>query len=135
MTSTIFIPVTGCIMLLISYTLCFRFAKSYWSRIILACSVFFLANILDYGVTVYGIINRKSQEGNPIIQKYIDYFGLEKGVLFHKLIIFNIIMFCVILLGFLYEREESKKLIPEYILYWGSLTTFIAVAIWLSLSS
>jgi len=108
---------------------------SYWPRIIFACFIYIISNAYDYYMTVTGIINGRSQEGNPIIQQYIDFFGLHNGILFYKLIMCSIIIFCVMIFSLIYEYEEKKRLIPEYILYSGSIMTLIAVVMWLKICS
>jgi CheY-like chemotaxis protein len=105
--------------------------SNYWSRITLACLIYIVSNAYDYYMTVFGIINRKSQEGNAVIQQYIDFFGLHKGVLFYKSFMCSLIIFAVIIFSLMYEYEEKKRIIPEFILYSGSFITLFAVTMWL----
>jgi len=134
LTIMISIPVIGCILVLISFPLCFHIETEYWPRIALACSVYGLANVFDYIMTVNGIMAKKSPEGNPLIQKYIDHFGLLSGVLIHKLVMFAIVVSGVILISLRYNDDERENsLLPESLLYWGSAITFVAVALWLKL--
>ena len=67
-----------------------------WTQIIVASLLFILGNLIDYILTVYGISNRLYEEGNPIIQGYIDYFGLEKGLLLFKALMGGLIISGVI---------------------------------------
>lgn len=105
--------------------------SNYWSRIMLACFIYIVSNAYDYYITVFGIINRKAQEGNVVIQQYIDFFGLNKGVLFYKSLMCSLIIFSVIIYSLMYEYEEKKRIIPECILYSGSFITLLAVTMWL----
>jgi len=105
----------------------------YWSRIILACLIYLIVNAYDYFMTVSGILAHKAQEGNPIIQIFIDHFGLHNGVLIYKIIICSFITLGVLFFSFVYEYEEQKRLLPEYILYGGSIVTLFAVAMWIML--
>lgn len=129
------IPVVGVLLILISYPLCFVIESSYWPRIAVACSVYFLVNVFDYIMTINGILSQKSEEGNPIIQKYIDYYGLLKGVLFHKFIMCGMVILGVIIFSLRIKYDEKNNLISENILYWGSVLTLIAVAMWVKLYS
>ena len=105
--------------------------SNYWLRIMLACFIYIVSNVYDYYMTVFGIINRKAQEGNVIIQQSINFFGLHNGVLFYKIIMCSFIILAIIILSFIYEHEEKKRIIPECILYSGSFITLIAVTMWL----
>jgi CheY-like chemotaxis protein len=107
--------------------------SKYWPRIILACLIYLIVNAYDYYMTISGILARKAREGNPIVQTYIDYFGLHNGVLIYKIIICSLITLSVLIFSFIYEYEESKRLLPEYILYGGSIVTLFAVAMWIIL--
>jgi hypothetical protein len=99
-------------------------------RIIVACLVFVAANAIDYLMTVSGIINSKFQEGNPVIQGYIDHFGLYNGVLIYKLLICNFILLGMLILKFKYKKE-ARKFKPEYILYFGSIFMLFGGMLWL----
>ncbi|HGJ65292.1 TPA: hypothetical protein ENS27_07890 [bacterium] len=133
LTIMICIPIIGCSMILLSYPLCFEIETQYWPRIAVACSVYAIANVLDYLMTINGIMSNISREGNPLVQKYIDRFGLLTGVFLHKLIMFIIITTGVIILSYRYSHDHKNIVIPESILYWGSAITLIAVALWLKL--
>jgi len=105
--------------------------SDYWPRIMLACFIYIVSNAYDYYITVFGIINRKAEEGNVIIQQYINFFGLHNGVLYYKIIMCSFIILAIIIFSLIYEYEEKKRIIPECILYSGSFVTLIAVIMWL----
>ncbi|MDQ1317336.1 MAG: two-component system, OmpR family, alkaline phosphatase synthesis response regulator PhoP [Candidatus Poribacteria bacterium] len=105
--------------------------SNYWSRIMLACFIYIVSNAFDYYMTVFGIINRKAQEGNIIIQQYINFFGLHNGVLIYKIFMCSLIILAIIIFSLIYEYKGKKRIIPECILYSGSFITLIAVTMWL----
>jgi hypothetical protein len=105
----------------------------YWLRITVACIAYIFANVFDYFMTVEGIKSGRNQEGNPIIQHYIDYFGLQNGVLFYKSLMCILIILATLILDVAYSKKaKSSKPIPLslYFLYFGSFATILAGISW-----
>ncbi len=104
--------------------------RRYWLQMILASLVFILANAIDYTFTLYGLMYTNVREANPIIQGYMDVFGMKQGLLLYKSLMAGIIIAGVIV----FDRACKAKGIrfrSEYLLYAGSLLTAFAGALWL----
>jgi hypothetical protein len=101
-----------------------------WFQIITAILVYITAHIVDYFLTVYGIVTKTSQEANPVVQGYIDHFGVEKGLMICKSLMSIVIILGVIFAHLAYGGKQDKVKV-EYILYVGSLFTFLGGVLWL----
>jgi len=98
----------------------------------LATLVYLAANTVDYFLTVSGIRNTLCREGNPIIQGYMDYFGVEKGLLSYKLLICAGLIIGMKALDI--ARKEGKlrvRIRAEHILYGGAILTASGGVLWL----
>ena len=102
-----------------------------WLQILTASLVYIAAHVFDYFLTVYGIGANASQEANSVVQGYMDYFGVEKGLMICKSLMSTIIIFGVVLAHLAYNGK-GHKIKVEYILYAGSLFTFLGGALWLT---
>lgn len=102
-------------------------------RLALASITYILAGVFDYFMTLEGIITGRNEEGNPIIQVYIDRLGLQKGLLFYKLFMSILIVIGAIVLDIAYEKKSrgSKPLrLSLYLLYFGAIATLLAGLSW-----
>ena len=97
---------------------------------ILASLIYILAHILDYRFTVCGIRSTAFVEGNPIIQGYIDYFGIENGLMGYKLLICIALLFGMKAID-LARREKKTRFRPEPVLYVGAILTMFGGSLWL----
>jgi len=103
----------------------------YWFHIIMASLAYILANIADYFFTVFGTVKEMSTEANPVVQGYIEYFGLFSGVMICKLLMCAIIIFAVVVTRLAY-REKGREFRVEFVLYAGSIMTLFGGAMWLT---
>jgi hypothetical protein len=106
---------------------------SSWGRLAIACITYVLANVFDCIMTVEGITTGRHQEGNPIVQYYINYFGLEHGLLFYKSLMCILIILAAIILDFAYNKKarSSRPLrLPLYLLYFGAFATLLGGLSW-----
>lgn len=97
---------------------------------ILASLTYLVAHVIDYFFTVSGIRYTATGEGNPIIQGYIDHFGLVRGLLGYKALI------CIAIIAGLKavdlaQKENKLKVKAEHILYGGAILTTSGGALWL----
>jgi hypothetical protein len=102
----------------------------YWIQMILASLVFIVANAIDYTFTLYGLMYTNVREANPVIQGYMDIFGMKQGLLLYKSLMVGIIILGVIV----FDQACKAKGIrfrSEYLLYAGSLLTAFAGSLWL----
>ena len=95
----------------------------------LASLIYIAAHILDYLFTLRGLRTTSFAEGNPIIQAYMDHFGVESGLLSYKALI------CIALIvGMkavdLVDKERKKRFRVEFILYGGAILTAFGGALW-----
>ncbi len=104
--------------------------RSWWLQIIVACLAYIAANIIDYRLTIYGIINTAYYEANPIAQGYMDLFGLQRGLLLYKAPMIGMIIFAVIIIDTMH-RDKKIRFRPVYILYAGALLTTLGASLWL----
>lgn len=103
----------------------------YLMQMILASLVFILANAIDYTFTLYGLMYTNVREANPVIQGYMDIFGMKQGLLIYKSLMVGIIILGVIV----FDRACKAKGIrfrSEYLLYAGAFLTVFAGALWLT---
>lgn len=113
--------------------------KKRWYRIVLlalAVVLYVVANMLDYSYTVRGIASGISTEGNPVAQKFIEQFGLEKGLLLFKTIFLVFIISCTITLEIKYCQKKkipSPSTLSCCILCSGAILKLGAVGMWLYL--
>lgn len=96
---------------------------------ILASLVYVTAHVIDFLFTVPGVKHTMFEEGNPIIQGYIDLFGLEYGILSYKLLVCAAVILGMKAVDLACE-ERKVRLRPEYILYGGALLTTLGGALW-----
>lgn len=104
--------------------------RSWWLQIIVACLAYIAANIIDYYLTIYGITNTVYREANPIVQGYMDLFGLQRGLLFYKVPMMGMIILAVIIIDVMYKNKKNRFR-PVYILYAGALLTTLGGSLWL----
>ncbi len=95
----------------------------------LASLAYITAHILDYFFTLHGLENTAFTEGNPIIQGYMDHFGVENGLLSYKLLICVALivgMKAVDIIG----KQRKRRFRVELILYGGAILTTLGGALW-----
>ena len=116
-------------------------SKKRWYRITLlavAIMLYITANILDYSHTVGGIANGVSAEGNPLAQKFIEIFGLKRGMEIFKTLTVGFVISCAMVLEIKYCKKK-RILAPSTLLCWllcfGALLKLLAVWMWLRLGS
>ena len=105
----------------------------YWLRLTIACIIYILANAFDYFMTAEGITMGRNEEGNPIIQLYINYFGLWEGLLFYKSLMCILIILATIILDFAYIKKagSAKSLrLSLCLLYFGAFATLLGGLSW-----
>jgi lysylphosphatidylglycerol synthetase-like protein (DUF2156 family) len=105
--------------------------RRYWLQMILASLIFIVANAIDYTFTLYGLMYTNVREANPIIQGYMDIFGMKQGLLLYKSLMVGVIILGVIV----FDRACKAKGIrfrSEYLLYAGAFLTAFAGALWLT---
>jgi hypothetical protein len=100
-------------------------------QVMIAFLVYLTASMLDYFLTVSGLVGHQIVELNVIIRYFIEIFGIHIGVLFPK----AMITFTIILGTTLYLNREYKKkrtgVKPQYILYSGAFLTSAIGVSWL----
>ena len=105
--------------------------RNHWFHIMSASLAYITAHIFDYFLTVYGITADLSQEANPVVRGYMEFFGVGRG-----LVICKSLMCIIIILGTIVAhlacREKGNKIRVELILYAGSLMTLLGGALWLT---
>ncbi len=102
----------------------------YWFHTIMASLAYILAHIADYFFTVFGILKKLSQEANPVVQGYIEAFGLFSGIVICKVLMCTIIILGVIVTRLAY-RAKGVEFRVEFVLYLGAFMTFFGGALWL----
>ncbi|MFC1718675.1 DUF5658 family protein [Candidatus Poribacteria bacterium] len=102
-----------------------------WFQIMAASLAYIVAHVFDYLFTVHGIAVNAAQEANPVVQGYMDCFGVGKGLVICKSLMSIIIIFGVIVTHLAYTKRGNKIRV-EYILYAGALLTFLGGALWLT---
>lgn len=103
----------------------------HWLHIALGSLAYIVAQIMDYFFTAYGIANNLSQEANPIVQGYMDVFGVGKGLAVCKSLMCAIIIYGVII-AHLACRQKGRKLRVEFVLYAGAFMTLLGGSLWLT---
>ena len=103
----------------------------HWVHIMSASLAYIAAHIIDYLLTVYGITANLSQEANPVVQGYMEIFGVGRGLAICKSLMCTIIIFAVIVVH-LACREKGNKIRVELFLYAGSLMTLLGGVLWLT---
>ena len=101
-----------------------------WFQIMAASLVYMTAHVVDYLFTVHGIAVNASQEANPLVKVYMDYFGVERGLMICKSLMSTIIIFGVIVTHIACSKEGNKIRV-EYVLYGGAILTLLGGALWL----
>ena len=94
-----------------------------------ASLVYVAAHVIDYLFTVRGIAVGAFREGNPVIQGYMDCFGVGKGLVICKLLMGVVIILGVIVTHLAYEQRGIRFKI-EYVLYGGAILTFLGGVLW-----
>ena len=105
-------------------------AFSHNLEFIVASLTYILAHVIDYLFTVPGIKAAVTVEGNPVIQGYIDIFGVENGVMFSKLFICAGVIFGAKAISLAYKNRKTK-IKAEPILYGGAVLTALGGSLWL----
>lgn len=108
-----------------------RTKKCCWFHIIAASLAYIVAHVIDCILTAHGIATNASVEANPIVQGYMDYFGVGKGLIICKSFMGAIIILGVIVSHLAYQKR-GKRIRVEYILYAGALFTFLGGSLWLT---
>jgi len=110
-----------------------------WHRIIflaVAIVLYVIVNMLDYTYTMHGIKSGLSTEGNPLAQKFIDLFGLEKGLLIFKINFLALIISSAVMLEIKYcqqKRVVAPSTLSCRLLFFGVAVKMTAVGMWLRL--
>jgi hypothetical protein len=106
--------------------------RVFWDNpnFILASLAYVAAHMIDYLFTVPGIRHTVFREGNPIIQVYIDLFGLEIGLLSYKLLVCAAVIIGMKAVDLACEGKKAR-IRPEHILYGGAILTTLGGALWL----
>jgi hypothetical protein len=102
-----------------------------WMHIIIAILVYIAAHIVDGLFTVRGVAIDATMEANPVLQIYMDCFGVGKGLLICKSLMGAVVIPGMIVAHMAYEKRRSKFRV-EYILYAGSFLTFLGGALWIT---
>ena len=102
-----------------------------WFQIVAASMLYIAAHVFDYLFTVHGIAVNAAQEANPIVQGYMDCFGVGRGLLICKSLMSVIIIFGVVVTHLAYVKKGNKIRV-EYILYGGAFLTFLGGAMWIT---
>ena len=98
----------------------------------MASLTYIAANITDYLFTVPGIKRTAYGEGNPIIQAYMRYFGVETGLLCYKLLLCTAVIVGMKALDLIYKEGRLKvRVRAEHILYGGAILTTSGGALWM----
>ena len=100
-----------------------------WLQIAVASMLYILANALDYHFTLNGIMYTDHREANPIVQSYMDLFGVQQGLLICKTLMVAMIILAVIAVD-LVCRKKNIRFRPAYILYIGAILTTFAGSLW-----
>lgn len=101
----------------------------HYRQLILAILVYILAHIFDYIITLQGLTNTSGEEANPFAQKYMEFFGLHKGLLIFKLQMVIIVMASAFGIEYIYRNKRSK-IKSHYILTIGAILTFLGGSLW-----
>ena len=102
-----------------------------WFHIIAASLAYVAAHVIDCILTAHGIAVNASVEANPVVQGYMDYFGVGKGLVICKSLMGTIIISGIIVSHLAYEKR-GKRIRVEYILYAGALFTLLGGSLWLT---
>ena len=97
---------------------------------ILASLTYIAAHVIDYFFTVWGIKRSLTVEGNPIIQGYIDIFGVENGLALSKTFICAGVLFGAAAISLAYKKRQTKFKV-EPVLYGGAILTALGGISWL----
>ena len=97
---------------------------------IAASLAYIIAHAIDYLFTVPGITNTVFKDGNPVIQGYINYFGVENGLLVCKLLICISVIIGMKSVDFAY-RNRKTRFRAKHILYGGAILTTFGGSLWL----
>ena len=100
-------------------------------HIVLGSLAYILAHMMDSFFTAYGIANNLSQEANPIVQRYMDAFGVGKGLAVCKSLTCIIIIYGAVAIH-LACRKKGRKLRVGFVLYAGAFVTFLGGSLWLT---
>ncbi len=95
----------------------------------LASLIYIAANILDYFFTIQGLETTTLTEGNPIIQVYMDQFGVKTGLIGYKLLICIAIIVGMKAVDLIY-KQRRRRFRVEIILYGGAILTTFGGALW-----
>ena len=106
-------------------------SKYRWFQIAAASLAYIAAHIVDYFFTLHGLTRNASQEANPVVQGYIDCFGVEKGLMICKSLMSVAIILGVVVTQLAYNKKGTKVKL-EYVLYAGSILTFLGGVLWLT---
>lgn len=101
----------------------------HYRQLILAIFVYILAHVFDYIITLQGLVNTSGKEANPFAQKYMDFFGLHKGLLIFKLQMIIIVISAAFGIEHIY-RSKGSKIRSDYILIIGVILTFLGGSLW-----
>jgi hypothetical protein len=100
-------------------------------QVVIAFLVYLAASMLDYFLTVSGLVGHQIVELNAIVRYFIEMFGIHMGVLFPKVgIAFTIILGTTVYLNREY-KEKRTGVKPQYILYGGAFLTSVIGSSWL----
>lgn len=105
-------------------------AFSHNLEFVIASLTYILAHMIDYLFTVPGIKSAATVEGNPVIQGYIDIFGVENGIMFSKLLICVGVIFGTKAISLAYKNRKTR-IRAEPILYGGAILTALGGSLWL----
>lgn len=99
-----------------------------------ALILYIFANIYDYSLTVYGLLNNRAEEWNWMAQKFMDAYGIHIGLSLYKSILIVIpVIACIIFkcLAKRYPRLVMRRRILRLVLISGSVVMIIASSLWL----
>ena len=105
--------------------------RHHWFHIMSASLAYIIAHIADYFLTIYGVTANLSQEANPVVRGYMEIFGPGRGLAICKSLMCTIIILGAITVH-LTCRKKGNKIRVEFVLYAGSLMTFLGGALWLT---
>jgi hypothetical protein len=89
-----------------------------------------MAHVVDYLLTVSGITNTVFEDGNPIIQGYMNHFGIGSGLLVYKLLICGSVILGMRSVDLACKNRKIKSR-AKHILYGGAILTTFGGSLWL----
>lgn len=100
-------------------------------EIVVAFLTYAAASASDCLVTLTGLLDRQVRELNPVLNGYIEHFGVAYGLVLPKALIGATVILASTLYIHSMHRAHRTRVRAEYILYGGALFTALAPLHWL----